>query len=98
MNRFIPAKPVAVLLAIGLLFTGFAMPSWGQDLEDELKDIKGQAKELEDELLAASKVVQRATAELRKIEAQIPAAQRALQTAQGNLKPHLGVRLLLKRR
>lgn len=86
MNRFIPAKPVAVLLAIGLLFTGFAMPSWGKDLEDELKDIKGQAKELEDELLAASKVVQRATAELRKIEAQIPAAQRALQTAQGNLK------------
>ena len=30
--------------------------------------------------------MQRATAELRKIEAQIPAAQRALQTAQGNLK------------
>ena len=86
MNRFIAIKPVAVLLAIGMLFTGFAIPSWGNELKDELKDIKGQVKELEDELLAASKIVQRATAELRKIEAQIPAAQRALQTAQGNLK------------
>jgi murein DD-endopeptidase MepM/ murein hydrolase activator NlpD len=61
------------------------VPSWGKDLKDELKDIKGQIKELEDELLAASKVVVAATAELRRIEAQIPAAQRALQTAQANL-------------
>ena len=29
MNRFIAIKPVAVLLAIGMLFTGFAIPSWG---------------------------------------------------------------------
>jgi murein DD-endopeptidase MepM/ murein hydrolase activator NlpD len=85
MKRFFPTQPIAILLAIGMLISGFAVPSWGNDLKDELKDIKGQVKELEDELLAASKVVVRATAELRRIEAQIPAAQRALQTAQANL-------------
>jgi murein DD-endopeptidase MepM/ murein hydrolase activator NlpD len=85
MKRFFPTKSIAVLLAIGMLISGFAVPSWGNDLKDDLKDIKGQVKELEDELLAASKVVVKATAELRRIEAQIPAAQRALQTAQANL-------------
>ena len=86
MNRTWLTRSVGITLSFSLLFTGFALPSFGNDLDDKLEDIKGQVKELEDELLAASKVVQRATAELRKIEAQIPAAQRRLQTAQGNLK------------
>ena len=79
-------RSVGFALIASLIFTGFTMPSFGNDLEDELNDIKGQVKELEDELLAASKVVQRATAELRRIEALIPAAQRRLQNAQGNLR------------
>lgn len=79
-------RSIGFALILGVLFSGLSIPSFGKDLEDELNDIKGQVKELEDELLAASKVVQKATAELRKIEAQIPAAQRRLQDAQGNLR------------
>ena len=86
MKRLLPSRSVGIFVILTILVSGLTSPGFGNDLEDELDDIKGQVKELEDELLAASKVVQRATAELRAIEAQIPAAQRRLQTAQSNLK------------
>ena len=86
MKRLLPSRSVGIFVILTILVSGLTSPGFGNDLEDELDDIKGQVKELEDELLAASKVVQRATAELRAIEAQIPAARRRLQTAQSNLK------------
>ncbi|MFZ9283448.1 MAG: peptidoglycan DD-metalloendopeptidase family protein [Candidatus Nanopelagicales bacterium] len=86
MKHLLPSRSVGIFVILTILVSGLTSPGFGNDLEDELDDIKGQVKELEDELLAASKVVQRATAELRAIEAQIPAAQRRLQTAQSNLK------------
>ena len=56
-----------------MVFTSFLhIPAANSDLNDQLDELKEQAKVLEDELLAASKVVQSATKEFKKIEAQIP--------------------------
>ena len=70
-----------------MVFTSFLhIPAANSDLNDQLDELKEQAKVLEDELLAASKVVQSATKEFKKIEAQIPAATKNLNNAQARFK------------
>jgi murein DD-endopeptidase MepM/ murein hydrolase activator NlpD len=80
------SKSRALLLILVMVFTSFLhIPAANSDLNDQLDELKEQAKVLEDELLAASKVVQSATKEF-KIEAQIPAATKNLNNAQARFK------------